>query len=419
MINPPTAVGGFCLDLEKAGVLCLTENYVIINRMLPGKERDFVVYLDNSATTAVCAAAIQRMAHVMSEQFGNPSSLHTLGIIAQREVIKARGEVAALIGAKPEQVTFVSGGTEANNLGILGGAAAYSRQPHVAVTTAIEHPSVAACFDALEKDGWKIVRVKPEADGTVTPEAIERACTADTTLVSVMTVNNETGARMDIPTMVTRVKRIAPRALFHTDAVQAAGKLPLRAEKWGVDLLSVSGHKLHAPKGIGALYIRKGVRVLPRVLGGGQENNLRSGTEPTPAIAGFGAAAAEIPSFAEQETQYEALRAALIKGLSDHPDVRFHLPNGGVPYIVNLSLVGFRSETLLHFLAQRGIFVSGGSACAKGKHSAVLHAMGLPMAEIDSSLRISFCRDNTTADVEALCKALREAASSLQRRQSV
>lgn len=377
-----------------------------------------MVYLDNSATTAVCKEAIERMTRVMTEQYGNPSSLHTLGIAAQREVERARGEVAALIGAKPEQVVFTSGGTEANNLAIFGGAEAKARQPHVAVTTAIEHPSVAACFDRLEVQGWTVIRVQPEADGTISAEAIEQACTPDTTLVSVMTVNNETGAQMDISAIVTRVRRIAPRALIHTDAVQAAGKLTLRAEKWGVDLLSVSGHKLHGPKGVGALYIRKGVRVLPRVLGGGQENGLRSGTEPTPAIVGFGAAAAAAPKLFEQSARYERLKACLLEELGTHPNVRFHLPQGGVPYIVNLSLTGFRSETVLHFLAQRGIFVSSGSACAKGKPSAVLTAMGLSSAEIDSSLRVSFCRDNTEEDIHALCAALREAAQVLQRRQA-
>ncbi len=377
-----------------------------------------MIYLDNSATTAVCREAVERMTRVMTEQYGNPSSLHTLGIDAQREVTRARGEVATLIGAKPEQVVFVSGGTEANNIAILGGAEARMRQSHMAVTTAIEHPSVAACFDQLEAQGWTVVRVQPEADGSISPDAIERACTPDTTIVSVMTVNNETGAQTDIPSIVARVRRAAPRALIHTDAVQAAGKMPLRAEKWGVDLLSVSSHKLHGPKGVGALYVRKGVRVLPRIFGGGQENGLRSGTEPVPAIVGFGAAAAAVPSLTEQKQQYEALRACLLEELGSHPDVRFHLPMDGVPYIVNLSLVGFRSETVLHFLAQRGIFVSSGSACAKGKHSSVLTAMGLPASEIDSSLRISFCRDNTKEDIRVLCDALREAAQTLQRRQA-
>lgn len=377
-----------------------------------------MVYLDNSATTVVCPEAIQRMVQVMSEDFGNPSSLHTKGIDAERAVTQARQDVASLLGAKPQEIVFTSGGTEANNLAILGGAAAKNRQPHVAVTTAIEHPSVAACFDELEKQGWTVTRVLPEPDGTVSAEAVARACTADTTLVSVMTVNNETGAHMDIPAIVSRVRKVAPRALIHTDAVQAAGKVWIKAEKWGVDLLSVSGHKLHAPKGIGALYIRKGVRVLPRVLGGGQESGLRSGTEPVPAIVGLGAAAAAVEPFAKQQAAYAHLRALLTEQVRRISEVRLHEPQNGVPYIVNLSVLGFRSETVLHFLAARGIFVSSGSACSKGKQSGVLTAMGLPEAEVDSSLRISFCRYTTEADVQAFCDALREAMQTLQRRQN-
>ncbi len=377
-----------------------------------------MAYLDNSATTAVCGAAVERMTRVMTELYGNPSSLHTMGVRAEQELSRAREEVAALIGAKPEQITFTGSGTEANNLAILGAAAALRRRPPVAVTTAVEHPSVAACFDELEKQGWTVTRVTPSAGGTITPEQLAEACTEDTTLISVMAVNNETGARFDIPTMVALAKARAPQALFHTDCVQAAGKLPIKAERWGVDLLSVSGHKLHGPKGCGALYIRKGVRIQPRLFGGGQEKGLRSGTEALPAIVGFGAAAAALPSVEAQKQRYNTLRETLIRELQTLPEIRWHLPPEGVPYIVHFSLPGIRSETLLHFLAAREIYVSSGSACSKGKHSAVLEAMGLPAAEIDSSLRISFCYDNTEDEVRALAQALRDAAATLQRRRT-
>ena len=375
-----------------------------------------MVYLDNAATTAVCTQAVDRMVAAMTDGFGNPSSLHRLGIEAERELTAARKAVAALIGADGAQITFTSGGTEANNLGILGCAAALSRGSRKAVTTAVEHSSVAACFDELEKQGWQVTRVQPEADGTVTPQAIAAACESDTALVSAMTVNNETGALLDIAQTVRLVKKIAPKAVFHTDSVQAAGKLPLKAERWGVDLMTVSSHKLHGPKGAGGLYIRRGVRVLPRQIGGGQEKGMRSGTEATPALIGFGAAAQAVTPFGEQDDRYQALRAALLDGVANIPDVRLHLPREGVPYIVNLSVMGLRSETVLHFLAERDIFVSGGSACAKGKHSRVLTAMGLPEAEVDAALRISFCRENTAEDVRRLCEALQEAAQTLQRR---
>ena len=391
--------------------LYLGEKYGILYQSIICVRMKTVVYLDNSATTAVSPSAAEAMVKAMTTQYGNPSSLHSLGVEAECLVTEARRSVARLIGASPEQVIFTGSGTEANNLAILGGAEAKNRRPHVAITTALEHPSVAKCFDALEKQGWSVTRLQPNEDGNITPEQVEHACTPDTTVVSVMAVNNETGAKLDIPTMVSRVKRIAPQALFHTDCVQAAGKIPLFAERWGVDLLSVSGHKLHGPKGVGALYIRKGVRLLPRILGGGQENGFRSGTEPVPAIVGFGTAAAEVPAFAEQEKQYMQLRNVLIEELQALPEVRWHTPTNAVPYIVNVSLLGFRSETLVHFLAERNIFVSGGSACSKGKHSSVLTAMRLPEQEIDS-----FCRHNTEDDVRALAKALREAVATLQRR---
>lgn len=184
-----------------------------------------------------------------------------------------------------------------------------------------------------------------------------------------MLVNNETGARFPVEEAVPLIRRRAPRALIHCDAVQAVGKLPVNAGKMGIDLLSASGHKLHAPKGVGALYVRPGVRLLPRALGGGQERGLRSGTEAVPLIAAFGAAAQALPPFAEQRQQYEALRHELLDGLQDQPGVRLHLPEGGVPYIINLSVPGLRSETMLHFLAERGVYVSSGSACSKGRRS--------------------------------------------------
>ncbi len=375
-----------------------------------------MVYLDNAATTAVCEAAVQRMVACMTTHYGNPSSLHSLGIAAEGEVTRARGEVAALIGAEPARLVFTSGGTEANNLAIFGGAAAKARRPHVAVTTAMEHSSVAAAFDELEKQGWQVTRVLPNEAGVVTAEAVAAACTADTTLVSAMAVNNETGAVTDIAKLVRLVRAKAPETLIHTDCVQAAGKCPVKAVRWGVDLLTVSSHKLHGPKGCGALYIRKGVRILPRQVGGEQEQKLRAGTEAVPAIVGFGAAAAAYSAPGTLTAHFEQLRQALLAGLADLPQVRLHLPGEGVPYIVNVSVVGFRSETLLHFLAQREIFVSSGSACAKGKRSRVLSALGLPEPEIDSALRVSFSAATTEAEIADFCVALHQAVASLQRR---
>lgn len=374
-------------------------------------------YLDNSATTAVCEQAVRKAVELMTSCYGNPSSLHTLGIEAEKELAQARREVARLLGAAPEEITFTSGGTEGNNLAVLGGAAARGRQGRHAVTTAVEHPSVAAAFDQLEKEGWEVTRLVPGAEGTLTAPAVAAACREDTVLVSVMTVNNETGARFPVEEMVPAIRRAAPRALIHTDAVQAAGKLPLKADRWGLDLMTASAHKLHGPKGCGALYIRKGVRLLPRTLGGGQEKGLRSGTEPMPAIAAFGAAAAAVPDFGEQECHYRGLRSRLLDRLQPVRDqIVCHLPEGGVPYIVNLSVPGLRSETMLHFLAERGVYVSSGSACSKGKKSPVLTALGLAPAEIDSALRISFSRYTAEEDVDQLADGLRAAMETLIRR---
>lgn len=375
-----------------------------------------MTYLDNSATTAVCQSAVDRMVQVMTKTFGNPSSLHSLGVAAETELTRAREEVSQLLGVKAERLIFTGGGTEANNLSILGCAQAKRRSSKKAVVSAVEHPSVAVCFDALEAEGWQVTRLLPDADGMITPAQVAAACDADTTLVSVMRVNNETGALFDIPEMVKQVKRIAPQAVFHTDAVQAAGKLPIAAERWNVDLLTASSHKIHGPKGCGVLYVRKGVRLCARALGGEQEQGLRAGTEGVPAIAGFGAAAASVPDFAVQQEVYERLKTELMAGISALPDIVVHTPRIGVPYIVNLSVVGFRSETLLNFLAEREIYVSSGSACARGKTSPVLTALGLPEREIDSALRISFCRDTTTEDICNLCVALKEAQATLKRR---
>ena len=374
-----------------------------------------MTYLDNAATTAVCREAADKALYMMTEAFGNPSSLHTAGFRAEQELTAARAAVAALIGAAPEEIVFTSGGTEANNLAVLGGSAANARAGHHAVTTAVEHASVAAAFDELEKQGWQVTRLVPDAEGRITPDALTSALRADTALVSVMTVNNETGARFPVEEMVPVVRERAPRALFHTDAVQAAGKLPIKVQKWGVDLLTGSGHKLHAPKGVGALYIRRGVRVMPRALGGEQEKALRAGTEAAPAIAAFGAAVKALPPMADTLARYEALHARLTAGLRAMPDARLHLAADRVPYIVNVSFPGLRSETLLHFLAERDVFVSSGSACSKGKKSAVLQAMNLPSAEIDSAVRVSFCHTTTEEDIDRFLAAVQSAAETLTR----
>ena len=375
-----------------------------------------MVYLDNSATTAVCPAAAEKAVYMMTSCFGNPSSLHTLGFHAEQEMTTARRIAADWLGVKPAELVFTSGGTESNNLALFGATEAKKRQGRHVVTTAVEHSSIMAACTALEQAGWEITRLQPDAQGQITPAQVVEACRPDTVLVSVMMVNNETGARFRVENMVPAIRRKCPRALIHCDVVQAAGKLPLNLTRLGVDLASVSGHKLHAPKGVGLLYVRRGVRLVPRAVGGGQEAGLRSGTEATPAIAALGAAIQSLPSPAEQDALYQRLRRRVMDGLADRADVRFHLPPDGVPYVIHLSVPGVRSETMLHFLAEREIYVSSGSACSKGKKSPVLTAMGLPDEDIDSALRISLGYTNTEEDIDAFVQALKLAADTLARK---
>ncbi len=372
-----------------------------------------MVYLDNSATTQVCRAAADKAYDMMVNEFGNPSSLHTLGFRAERAMTAARQSIARLLGADEACLYFTSGGTEANNLAVLGSVAAHPRDGRHIVTTAVEHSSVSEAVDLLEKQGYTVTRIMPQTDGMIAVSDIVDACREDTVLVAVMLVNNETGARFPIDRAVGAIRRRAPRAHIHCDAVQAAGKLPIAATRWGLDSLSASAHKLHGPKGCGVLYLRRGVRVLPRHIGGLQERGVRGGTEASALIAAFGAAVDELPPYAQQMAHYDELRRRLLDGLTTLANVRLHLPPQGVPYVVHFSLPPYRSETLLHFLAERDIYVSSGSACAKGAKSPVLTAMGLPAEEIDSAIRVSFCYDNTPQDVDALISALRQATQTL------
>ena len=373
------------------------------------------IYLDNSATTRPCAEAVDKITELLTVCWGNPSSLHKKGLEAQREVAHARQAVAVSLGAQPREIIFTSGGTEANNLAVLGGAAASRRRGKRIVTTAIEHPSVLEPMRQLEKEGFEVVFLTPDADGRVPEEAVLKAVTSDTILISVMAVNNELGSIQPIEVLKKTVKRAGAPALVHVDGVQAYGKLPLRPEKLGIDLLTVSGHKIHGPKGVGALYVSKNARILPRTFGGGQERELRPGTEAAPLIAGLGAAAEELPDWRQAYSRMEKLRDYTLQKLSGLEGVEVNSPVEGLPYLLNFSALGIRSETMLHFLAQRGIYVSSGSACAKGKQSHVLKAAGLPDSRISSAIRVSFSRENTERDVDALAEGVREGLACLAR----
>ena len=373
------------------------------------------IYLDNSATPRVCEKSAEKVLELMTQCYGNPSSLHKKGLEAQREVAHARQAVAVSLSAQPREIIFTSGGTEANNLAVLGGAAAGRRRGKRIVTTAIEHPSVLEPMRQLEKEGFEVVFLTPDADGRVPEEAVLKAVTGDTILISVMAVNNELGSIQPIEVLKKAVKRAGAPALVHVDGVQAYGKLPLRPEKLGIDLLTVSGHKIHGPKGVGALYVSKNARILPRTFGGGQERELRPGTEAAPLIAGLGAAVEELPDWRQAYSRMEKLRDYTLQKLSGLEGVEVNSPVEGLPYLLNFSALGIRSETMLHFLAQRGIYVSSGSACAKGKQSHVLKAAGLPDSRISSAIRVSFSRESTKRDADALAEGVREGLACLAR----
>ena len=373
------------------------------------------IYLDNSATTRVCPEAAEKALELMTQCYGNPSSLHALGFRAEQALSQARQSVAKLLSAQPEEITFTSGGTESNNLAIFSGAFARRHVGRRIVTTQIEHPSVLEPMAQLEKEGWEIVRLAPDAFGRISPQQIEEAITPDTALVSIMAVNNEIGSILPVEAAARVIRRNKYRTLLHVDAVQAFGKLPLIPGKTGIDLLTVSAHKIHGPKGAGALYIRKGVHIPARTFGGGQERNLRSGTEALPAWCAFGAAVKALPPLREEEASIRALWEDARQRLSAIPGVVLQSPLEGLPYILNFSCGGVKAETMLHFLEEQGIYVSSGSACAKGKPSHVLEAMHLPRAQALSSIRVSFSRENCPEDVVALADAVQEGMETLVR----
>ncbi len=374
------------------------------------------IYFDNSSTTKVCREAADKVMEMMTEHYGNPSSLHTLGFQAERELNAARAKVADRLGARPDELYFTSGGTESNNIALFGAAHARRKRGNRIVTTAIEHPSVLNTMKELEKEGFEVVSLKPDQLGQIQPEQVYQAVTPDTILVSMMCVNNEVGSILPLEAVPAAIAAANAPALFHVDAVQAFGKLTLKPEKLKIDLMSVSAHKIHGPKGVGALYLKKNTRILPRSFGGGQEKNIRPGTEPLPLIAGFGAAVDALPETNAQLEQLRQLNAYCRTKLREIDGVSIQSSEDALPFILSFSGGGIRSETMLHYLSDREIYVSAGSACSKGKPSHVLTAMGLPRGQIDSSLRLSFSRYNTKEEIDIFIEALIKCYSELTKR---
>ena len=373
-----------------------------------------MIYLDNSATTKPCAACVETMQHLLLRAWGNPSSVHQLGIDAERCLRAARGQVAKALGAEEGRVFFTSGGTEADNWAIFGTAERLAKRGRHIVTTAVEHHAVLHPMQKLEARGFEVTYLQPDETGCVSAGQLEAALRPDTILVSVMMVNNETGAVMPIRDMIRVTRRKSPLALFHTDAVQGFFKLPFQAKTLGADLISISGHKIHAAKGVGALYVRPGLPLPPLILGGGQEQNFRSGTENLPGICGFGAAcAAQLPTFTQDIAHMTALRDACREKLAQVPGLVL-IGKQDAPHIVNLALPHLRSQGIINCLQDRDIYVSAGSACSRGHRSHVLEAMHLPPAVIGGSIRVSFSAENTEEDVDALVQALLAAKQTLK-----
>ncbi|HOC33423.1 MAG TPA: cysteine desulfurase family protein [Ruminococcus flavefaciens] len=367
------------------------------------------IYLDNAATTKPCDEAVRAAVAAMTDNFGNPSSLHRAGLDAQLAMDGARKIIADSIGAEENCIYFTSGATESNNLALRGASAAYGRKAKRIVISAVEHASVEETAADLEKKGFEVTRVSPREDGRFYAADFVNACGEDVCLISMMYVNNETGYVLPVKETFAMVKRKYPHIITHTDCVEAYMKLPVKASALGADLISLSGHKVHGGKGVGALYIKKGVRVLPVVAGGKQEKGIRSGTESVPMICAFGAAVEKLsPTINERWERVSALRAYLLEKLSAVDGISVNSPDDGSPYVVNISAEGKRSEIMLHFLESKGIYVSSGSACSKGQQSGVLGQFGIMGKRADSALRISMSAETTEAELDGFVTALSE-----------
>ena len=374
-----------------------------------------IAYLDNSATTRPCAEAVAAVNETLNECWGNPSSVHRLGVEALHRLDRARTQVAEALGAERERVFFTSGGTEADNWAVFSSAKRMGKQGKHIITTAVEHHAILHPMQRLREQGFEVTYLEPDRLGRITPEQLDAALRDDTVLVSIMMVNNETGAVMPIEKMAKLVHRRNPRCIFHTDAVQGFFKVPFRAKTLGADLISVSGHKIHAVKGVGALYIRPELPLPPYLHGGGQEKNFRSGTEAMPAICAMGAAcAAAYPTMRADIARQADLRDDLLARLNAMEGVEV-LGAHDAPHIVSCALPGIPSQNTINILQEHEVFVSAGSACSRGKHSHVLAALGLPPELIDGSIRVSLSRYTGPEEIDRLIEGLNAVLARMKR----
>ena len=378
------------------------------------------VYFDNSATTRCYESVKDIVVKTMMEDYGNPSAMHRKGVEAENYVKKSAGIIAGILKVQEKEILFTSGGTESNNLALIGAAMANRRSGNHIVTTVVEHAAVSQPAAFLQEQGFEVSYVPVDNQGRIKLDALKSVLRPDTILVSVMYVNNEVGAVMPVEEIGKLVHELSPKALFHVDAIQAFGKYRIHPRKAGIDLLSVSGHKIHGPKGVGFLYISEKAKVQPLILGGGQQNGMRSGTDNVPGIAGLGAAAEEIYRNLEKNNEnLYSLKEYIAKGLERIPDIRINgMPlREGAPQILSISVMGVRSEVLLHALEDREIYVSAGSACSshKRKPSATLSAMGMSGDQIESTVRLSFSESNTIEEADCFLRAMEELVPMLRR----
>ena len=380
-----------------------------------------MIYFDNAATTRALDEVADKVKYMLLENFGNPSSQNMAGVNAENEVIKARKIIAASINAEPDEIYFTSGGTESDNWAIFGTAKGYIRSGKHMITTAIEHPAVLQPMRELEKNGWDITILGVDEMGYINIDELKAAIREDTVLVSTILINNETGTIQNAEEISKAIKSVNPHTLYHVDAVQAYGKYPINVKKMGIDMLSVSGHKVHGPKGVGFFYMKKGLKVKPIIFGGGHERGQRSGTENTPSIVGL-AEAVKI-DMAEMDKAVEhvkLVKKTLAEGiLNSIPMTYINGPSieEGSPYVLNIGFEGLRSEVLLHSLEEKEIYVSAGSACNSKKKGAstVLSALGIDEKRIEGAIRFSFCRYNTVEEAEQCIEILKEKAAFLRK----
>lgn len=372
-----------------------------------------MIYFDNAATTKPCDEAVKAVINGL-EHFGNPSSLHGLGVEAEGLVSAARKAVAKSIGALEEEIFFTSGATESSNTAIFGAARSLGKRKKRIVTTSVEHPSVQTCFDELEKNGFEAVRISPREDGRIYAEDIISAVDGNTCLVSCMLVNNETGRIMPVEKAFAAIKKKFPQVITHCDCVQGYLKIPVKVKKLYADIISLSGHKIHGPKGIGAIYVKKGVHIPAFMYGGGQEKAFRSGTESVPLICGFGAAVERYSSdISERFERVKGLQKYLFASCGKCEGIHIISDEDCSPYVNSIAVEGLKSEVLLHFLEERSVYVSSGSACSKGKKSSVIKEFGVPEKYRDCVLRISFSSDSTCQEIDTLMEFVKIAQKTL------